>query len=499
MRVKKRGVGLVLIFVLSISITAGLAQEKPLFGPEADLKGEIRFYARSYTPREPTPADRWPPPKYLWTIIEKYEKIHPNVQIKLIEGVAPGESVIWTQTRLVSGTAPEIFWAQSRLEGFKWAQAGLLVPMDPYLDMPNPYIPGNKKWIDIFDPSVIAIIRAPDGKVYSVNGDLVTTGIFYNSDIFRELGLTEPNTWADFMIVLNKIKSAGYIPMSFAGAEKDIGWTWLTRFIYYPLYKPLMDKMDVIPEEKPGLVTRKEVALAWKRGIETITSERFRTGCRLQKEFSRYWSPGFLGLKISMAYDQFITGKAAMHLNGSWQIKPIRLDPQRKFNWGMFPFPPITTKTTPFAPEPGKIKGLTLGGPSAGFQFHVPVSAKEKGLLEEAIDFLMFLSAPQNAGPLIADLGAYMPSIKGVEPPQELKAVFYEPGKIEFIDLNMLSPGYLMPSVEGIDKAYKIWQLFIGDQISLDQAITQWNREMDYAWNKLIEESEWDFSKYGIK
>lgn len=497
---KGKWIVMVLVVVLAMSITPGWAQEKTMFGPEADLKGTISIYARSYTPLEPTAADRWPPPTYLWTIIEEYEKIHPNVHVKIIQGVASGEAVTWTQTRLVSGTAPEVCWGQSRSDVYVWARSGLLVAMDPYLNMPNPYIPGNKKWIDILDPSVIATIRAPDGKVYTINGDLVTTGILYNADIFEELGLTEPKIWADFMTVLGKIESAGHIiPMSFQGAEKDMGWTWLARFIYYPLYRPLMDKMDVIPEEKPGLVNRKEMALAWKKGIETITSDRFKTGVQLQKEFSQYWSPGFLGLTASMAYDQFVTGKAAMHLNGSWQIKAIKADPYRKFNWGMFPFPPITSETSPYAYEPGVVKGLTLGGPSAGFQFNVPVSAKDGGLLEEAVDFLMFLSAPQNAGPLIADLGSYMPSIKGIEPPEELKAVFYKPGEAEFIDLKMLSPGYLNGPKEAIDLCYKTWQLFIGEQISTEQAVSQWNKDMDYIWNKMIQESEWDFSEYGVK
>jgi multiple sugar transport system substrate-binding protein len=491
-------VGICVLLVGGIAIAA----EKPMFGPEAELKGEIRIYARSYTPREPTPADRWSPPTYLWKIIEEYQKIHPQVKVKIIEGVPDNESVTWTQTRLLSGTAPEIFWAQSRLEGFEWARAGLLLPFDEYLALPNPYVPGNEKWIDIFDPFVIAIIRAGDGKIYSINGDLVTTGIFYNRDVFKELGLSEaPGDWEEFMSILGKIKEAGYVPMSFQGGDANLGFTWLVRFIYYPLYKELIPMMDILPEEKPGVVTRKEVALAWKKGLDVIGSERFKTGCLLQEEFAQYWSPGFLGMDINAAYDQFITGKAVMHLNGSWQIKPIKEDPYREFQWGVFPFPPITKKTTKYAPPEDAIKPLTLGGPSAGFQFSVPKSVVEKGLLEEAIDFLMFLSAPQNAGPLIADLGAYMPSIKGAEKyiPEDLKAAFYDSSKVEFIDLKMLSPGYLMPSSKGIDKARQTWQLFMGEQIDLEEAIERWKKDMDEAWNELIEQNQWDFSAYGIE
>ncbi|MGC8890615.1 MAG: ABC transporter substrate-binding protein [bacterium] len=486
-----------LIFVLG-SISIVLSQEKPKFGPKASLKGELSVFLQAYTPRERTEADRWLPPQYGWTIQKEYEKLHPEVKIKFLEAVET-DYFTWIQTRLIGGEAPHIFWGHHGWAE-EWGPKGLVIAMDPYLDLPNPYIPGNKRWRDIFDPSVLAQNAAPDGKQYTINGDLVTTGIFYNKDVFDQLGLKVPKYWDEFIMVLKKIKADGkYIPMSWPGAEKEYAYSWLNRFTHYPLYKPLMKEFDVIPEEKPGVVTQKEQALAWKKGIETLTSERWKIGAQLQKEFSQYWSPGFLGLTASQAYEQFITGKAAMYLDGSWQIKPVRLDPLRKFNWGWMPFPVVTNKTTKYAPRPGTIKGLTLGGPSAAFQFNVPASAQKQGMLEVAVDFLMYLTAPKNAGPLIADLGAFLPSIKGVKPAKELEAVFWRPGTYEFLELIFPNPGYIDITEEAKDKNYKLWQLYIGDQISLDKYVEEATKNVDDAVNKLIKEHNWDFSKYGVK
>ncbi|MGQ9632531.1 MAG: ABC transporter substrate-binding protein [bacterium] len=484
-----------LIAVVFVLGAAALAQQ---FGPKADLKGKISVYLQSYTPREKTEADRWPTPKYGWVIEKEYEKLHPNVNVEFLEAVET-DYFTWIQTRLVGGEAPDIFWGHHAWAE-QWGPKGLLVSMDPYLDMPNPYIPGNKRWRDIFDPAVLAQNAAPDGKQYTINGDIVVTGIFYNLDIFKQVGVEAPKTWDEFINVLGKVKTAGYIPMSWGGQEKECAYSWFNRFTIYPLFRPIMDKFDVIPEEKPGTVTTKEQALAWKKGIEIVNaSDRIKTALRLQKQLSEYWSPGFLGLDLNQAYEQYITGKAAMHLNGSWMIKPVRFDSLRKFDWGVFPFPPATSKTTPYAPEPGKIKGLTLGGPSAAFQFNVPAATRDRKTMEAAVDFLMYLTVPNTAGNLIADAGLFMPSIKGVEPPKELAAVFWKPEDAEFLELIFPNPGYIDISEESRDKNFKLWQLYIGGQMPLDRVVEEYKRNIDDAVSKLIKEGGWDFSKYGVK
>lgn len=482
----------IVMVILAVSITAGWAQA-PMFGPEADLKGELTIYLQAYNPREATEADRWPPPQYLWTIQEEYEQIHPNLKINIVGPT--GDSLVWIQTMLAGDTAPEVFFGQHR-EAYKWQKSELIVPIDEYLDMPNPYVEGNKKWRDIFPDWVLAINKAPDGKQYTVNGDLVTTGIFYNKDIFQELGLTVPKTWQDLMVVASKLDESGYIPMSWSGSNIGL-YIFIGRLIFYPLYAPLVEQFDLIPEEKPGTVTQKEMALGWKLG-ETADSDRYRTVLRLQKEFSKYWSPGWLGMDTPAAYDQFITGKAGMYLDGSWNIKPVQLDPYREFEWGIFPFPPVTTKTTSYASEPGVLQGLTLGGPTAAFQFLVASTARDKGLLEEAIDFLMFLSAPQNAGPLITDLGSFMPSIKGAEVSEDLKSVFFSSEEAHFME-GVWPLEFFEMSTEARDRCMKVWQSYMGDQISLDELIAEYTKIIGSAVDRLIAENDWDFSEYGVK
>src|SRR5687767_14186944 len=56
------------------------------------------------------------------------------------------------------------------------------------------------------------------GHHYTINYDLVTSMMFYNKDIFAEVGVEVPETTAEFADVLQKLEDAGYTPYGGIGS-----------------------------------------------------------------------------------------------------------------------------------------------------------------------------------------------------------------------------------------------------------------------------------------
>jgi ABC-type glycerol-3-phosphate transport system substrate-binding protein len=56
-----------------------------------------------------------------------------------------------------------------------------------------------------------------------------------------------------------------------------------------------------------------------------------------------------------------------------------------------------------------------VGGPSSAGQYGIAQSAAKAGKLDLAVDFLQFISAPQNLGRLAKSFGGFIPMVKGTE------------------------------------------------------------------------------------
>ena len=48
----------------------------------------------------------------------------------------------------------------------------------------------------------------------------VSHGIYYNKDLFDELGIDVPQTWEELLAAAQKIKDAGYTPFANAAATR---------------------------------------------------------------------------------------------------------------------------------------------------------------------------------------------------------------------------------------------------------------------------------------
>ena len=386
------------------------------FGPDAKgLEGTIGFTPQAYFGPQVYPEAA----RMTEDLVQRYQQIHPEVNIDLIE-LPDSESGIrtWLTTRIAGGRAPQIAWEHYHK---KWEQAaqGWWYPLDEFLDMPNPYIPdgqpGSERWRDLIPDYVWNQTQSPDGNQYQITLDWVETGIYYNKEIFETAGVNgDWDTWEEFLVQMDKIRKAGY--------ERVIalfilpGWSnyqWLDDIVTSVVWADrvpsmYMDKYTLAGQEE-RVLQKEEFARAVYEGIFTTEDPRFDAFLDILEEFSAYWGQGFTAADPNTIYQQFIAGDIPMIWDGTWTL--TNMAREASFEYGITYLPPITAETSRFATG----RNFRVGGPTSAAQYGITRQTVKEGLLEEAVDFLMFFSAAENSGQMMRDAQMFLPLHKGLE------------------------------------------------------------------------------------
>ena len=151
-----------------------------------------------------------------------------------------------------------------------------------------------------------------------------SSGFYYNTEIFRRLGIEIPRTWNDIFAMREKLAPAGIFPMVYAGAE--------------PWWNPM--HFNIIFYQMTG-----------NRGLEI--NDRFMAGDFSPEVIRPYidtlqffadldangiFIPGTQGMDHPSAMTVFSTGRAAMYYMGSWYQESLAAGAPN-FQYGVFPVP----------------------------------------------------------------------------------------------------------------------------------------------------------------
>lgn len=177
------------------------------------------------------------------------------------------------------------------------------------------------------------ILPAASSTVENVYGQMVSLpyqynleGIFYNKEIFAEVGIEEPQTFDELLDVNDKLMAAGYTPLAEAGAA---AWpvTRLIGMYAYRLVGP--DAMTAI-QDGDAKLTDPEYVEAAQAVADLAESGAF--------------GEGFISMDPAAANNAFLTGKAAMKYDGTWLLSDIN-NPETTTigaeNVGFMPFPAV--------------------------------------------------------------------------------------------------------------------------------------------------------------
>lgn len=299
-------------------------------------------------------------------IISQFKQQNPGIQIE--QNTVPNAFAVWP-TRITSNDAPPIFNHYTHNSAFiKAARDGLIedITGDPILKNVNPEI---------------LKIGEIDGKTYIVPLALATWGIYYNADMFKELGIAIPTTYGELIEAAKKFTAAG--KAAFISADQD-------PFFSYQTATPVMGLHVPNAEQYFNDVLNGKAHIKGNDAMKRLAE-------RLYELHVTYSQKNAIGVSSSDGLRDFVNGKGAMFFNGTWSIQAIK-DLNPDFNFGLFPLPADNAADTKVTIQ------IDTG---LGF----PANSKK---LSEAKKFVGYWATPE-VNQQYVDETQYLPAINGVE------------------------------------------------------------------------------------
>jgi len=148
---------------------------------------------------------RWPnEPKgpYMNEVVAKFEAANPNIDVVLIDPVLNDSYKEKIRVLVGSSEIPDVFMSWSGSFGQNLVQSGRVLPLDEM-------IAADPEWASLIVESQWGPFKY-DEKQYGAPWSMDGKVFFYNKTVFDKLGLSEPNTWDEFIAVLDALVAAGY-------------------------------------------------------------------------------------------------------------------------------------------------------------------------------------------------------------------------------------------------------------------------------------------------
>lgn len=388
-----------------------------------DIRFELRMAPGFYMPGV-TPSGVGEPMVGMQKVIDRFEELFPDTRVEPVVVPMNREYIV---TQLSSGMAPDIL--SYNVEDV-WADVhkGWYIPLDQWLEKPNPFIPegepGSEAWWDILRYQAISRGKAaPDGLMYCLSYDMVETAIYYNKDIFREMGVAVPQSWEEFEAIMEKAREAGYTPIALTLA---IFYDWCVDLFLDQLYADILPGIDLEQDPKreqylEGYLDWYEICFLHEKGFFTAKDPRFRAIWDRMDRLRDFSPKDIATVDINRL---FMNGKSPMLWSGSWTSYRLDVDPDMDFDWGVFYLPPILPENSPYVTR--KTPMCVIGGVATQFEItNSAVSDTDPSLpmeeriaqserLKRVVAFLQFLTVPQNAETIINERPILVPNIKGV-------------------------------------------------------------------------------------
>jgi len=226
-------------------------------------------------------------------VVDSFQKSHPNVKVNF-EGM---DQTVHREQKLksemVTGTAPDMFVLFAGAEIEPYVRSNRLMDLTDFVRESG--LEGKFQDLEAW---------SYDGRIYGLPIEGHAEPLYYNKEIFAEYGITPPRTLEEMDDVVKRLKANGVIPFALGNEER---WP-AAIFAHY-----FMDRYA-----GPELINQ------LTRGNPKAD---FNNSAYLQAmvHFKSWVSEGAFSepandLSTEEAIDLFTSGKAAMYLNGSWDI-----------------------------------------------------------------------------------------------------------------------------------------------------------------------------------
>ncbi|MGL1891543.1 MAG: ABC transporter substrate-binding protein [Spirochaetaceae bacterium] len=315
-------------------------------------------------------------------VLGEFTKQYPNINVTF-QPTIPAEYNTTLRLQLEGGIGPDVMYARSFATGNQLFLDGYFADVSDVSGYSSDYSGSNKApWL------------ATDGSAFGIPFAAVSHGIYYNKDIFKELGLTQPQDWDEFLVYCQTIKDAGYMPLA-----NGLGDEWdITEVVF----------MSIAPNFIGGMEGR----LAYDNKEKAFNGPEVVALFEAMASLKPYLPGGFQALGYNDSNALFATGQAAMYFDGSWTIGTFT---DVDFDWGILPPP---------APKGAKKEYVTFHA-DAGMAMNAATENPE-----EVKTLLTWFGSKEGA----SALAKYLPT--GFFPMSENSVIIEDSHANEFLNLN---------------------------------------------------------------
>jgi ABC-type glycerol-3-phosphate transport system substrate-binding protein len=307
---------------LGIALSVALAAT-PAAALAADEESvTIDLWTHEFAPLQTAMLEKW---------IPEFEAAHPNVTVNMT--TIPIAGVVSYDTRLLaslsSGTGPDV-WDMGDWNYPMFKENGFLEPLDPATFGYE----SDQEFVDSFQPGSTAVLEQ-DGRLVGLFSEFNTLNLFYNRDIFEELGIEDlptdrPISWDELgeLGQQMRVETDGIlerIGMQLGFFANFRNAQWYAMHFYQFMRQHGQDDLFMpgpTPEDPPVPIANTEAAVA-----------AFQEIADLQYQYEAY-DPTFL-------IDWFADvpqGRAGMVLAGTW-YPAAALANVPDFDFGVAPNP----------------------------------------------------------------------------------------------------------------------------------------------------------------
>jgi raffinose/stachyose/melibiose transport system substrate-binding protein len=287
-------------------------------------------------------------------IIKEYQAANPNVTVEqeILENEQYKNKMKVLST---SNELPDVgmTWAAGYMDPY--VKGDMFAPLDDLLqgDLKDKFVKGTTE------------AYAFNGKTYALPVELNIVPVYYNKAIFSKYNLQPPKTYEDFISIVKTLASNGVAPIALGNKDRWTGSLW---------YMYLADRIGG-PE-------------TLKKAIDRSGSFNDPSLINAAKEIQRLvdmnaFIKGFNGLSNDEGKSEFMNGKAAMYLMGTWELPNYTTNPdvpkEFKDSIGFFKFPTVDGGK-------GDINSW-VGGPGVGM--FVSQNSKVKEEAKKFVDFFV--------------------------------------------------------------------------------------------------------------
>ncbi len=297
--------------------------------------------------------------EWMDNLIADFEEENPNIQVEQ-EFQKDASNVI--KVKLASGDVPDVttVWAQ------EYADEGL------YVDLTN-----EEQWWSRLNPAIReAVTDVKSGRQYRIATNMTMAGLYYNKEIFDELGLEPATTWEQFVSNLETIRDEmpGVTPLFMGGKDS---WM-LGHLIEFMAHGVVKQRLGLLEAKRAFLANDQDRLQFGERGgpMEAF-GRRF-----LELRDKELLNADLLTATYDNQLEAFASGEAAMISQGMWALGGIlERTPDMADNIGFSVYPPVVPGTEP----------VILSAEDSGYSIMADADN-----IEAAKTFLNYLFRPEN-------------------------------------------------------------------------------------------------------